>query len=352
MIKYSQSHAYYDLLVIRAKFIDNLLLKNNDEFINMCYECKSDLIVEDQSNGCVLCQNCGQVIDVIIDNSSDWKHLNENVDIYNHSNVLFPQSSIGTTISGGRGTIMKMIHNWQKMPYKERSLSIELKKIGNICAQTNMFKSVEDDAKLLCKMVNECKKNNKYVITRGKNRISTSAACLYFACLKRNVSRAPKEIAKLYDIKLSELNTGIKNVRKLINTDEIINHNMCSPIHFIKRFCNNLNILTCNVEKIINVTNNVEKLNIVTEHNPYSIAAACILLVSDIYNFNNITRKKIATEFNISGIIINRTYKKIEQYKSIVVDNDKTEKEYQKMNIIDNVIPNEIIEKIKLFNNI
>ena len=81
-----------------------------------------------------------------------------------------------------------------------------------------------------------------------------------FACLKRNVSRAPKEIAKLYDIKLSELNTGIKNVRKLINTDEIINHNMCSPIHFIKRFCNNLNILTCNVEKIINVTNNVEKL--------------------------------------------------------------------------------------------
>src|SRR5439155_1252199 len=95
-----------------------------------------------------------------------------------------------------------------------------------------------------------------------------------------------------------------------------------------------------------------ERLNIATEHNPYSIAAACILLVVETRKIKHITKKKLAEEFNISDATINKTYKKIEEYKNIIFDDKKVDEACKKsdnQNIVSDDIPDEIKEKMKLF---
>ncbi len=40
----------------------------------------------------------------------------------------------------------------------------------------------------------------KYVITRGTNRISISAGCVFFACIRRGMTRTSKEILDYTDV--------------------------------------------------------------------------------------------------------------------------------------------------------
>ena len=67
----------------------------------------------------------------------------------------------------------------------------------------------------------------------------------------------------------------------------------------------------------------------------------------------HITRKKLATEFDISDVTINKTYKKIEIYKNIIFDKKRTDKISKTIANSDNdddEIPFAILEKMKHFN--
>ena len=60
-------------------------------------------------------------------------------------------------------------------------------------------------------------------------------------------------------------------------------------------------------------------------HTPFSVATGSILLVVDL-NMLNIERKVIAKKFGVSEVTVIKTYRKIEQYKNILVNDDLTEK--------------------------
>jgi transcription initiation factor TFIIIB Brf1 subunit/transcription initiation factor TFIIB len=306
----------------------------NTQISQIKCDCGNNELIEDQSNGVLVCQKCGKVLEQMLDHSPEWKQYEDtndnNARCSGAINPLLPTSSLGTSISGGFNNRMKTIHNWNAMIYKERSLNNEFKKIHCICQRYNILKCIEDDAKIMYKMASECKhtkgKNSgKPIITRGKNRVSISAACLYNACLKKGITYTPKEIADFYDIKQCEINKGIKNLRKLIDNNVSTKNNVSLPSQFIRRYCNNLKMLNCYAEEAVNVALNIEKLNIASDNNPFSLAATCILFVAESNKLKYITRKKLAAEFDISDVTINKTYKKIEVYKNIIFDKKKTD---------------------------
>ncbi len=334
--------------------------RNVNQHLNKCSECGSDNLIEDHAGGILVCKICGQVLDQILDYNPEWKQYDDcenNARCGGAINPLLPTSSLGTSIAGSFKNRMKTIHSWNQMLYKERSLNNEFKKIHNVCQKYNILKCIEEDTKIMYKMASEFKhqegKNfGKFVITRGKNRVSISAACLYYACVKKGVIYTPKEIADFYEIKYSEINKGIKHLRKLIDKTFTSKNIISLPSQFIKRYCNSLKILNCYAEEAVNVALNIEKLNIATEHNPYSLAAACILFVAENHKLKHITRKRLAVEFDISDVTINKTYKKIEVYKDIIFDKSKTEK-LSKQSVLcekdDDEIPPEILEKMKQY---
>lgn len=323
---------------------------------NLICKCGNSDLIEDHSQGALICQTCGQVLCEIIDYTPEWKQYDDsdvgNVRCGAPINVLLPQSSLSTSIGGMGYNRIKTLHNWHAMPYKERSLNNEFKKIHEICQRMKIPKCVEDDTKIMCKMASECRHKNgrnkgKFIITRGNNRISISAACLFFACQKKSMLYTPREIAESFGIKYAIINRGIKKLRTLIDVKPIVPTNTTGAQNtFIRRFCDNLKILNIHTDEILKIANNIEKLNIGTEHNQYSLAAASILLVAERHKLKHVTKKRLAVEFGISDVTINKTYKKIESLKNIIFDEKNVEMVYNEISKSAIDIPDNIKAKM------
>ncbi|ATZ80408.1 transcription initiation factor TFIIIB [Bodo saltans virus] len=330
---------------------------NNDNDICNCEKCD---LIEDYSRGYIACRNCGQILREIIDNNPEWKYFDDgdsgNIRCGAIINLLLPKSSLGTTIGGFGKTRVKTLQCWMSMPHNERTLNNDFKIIHEIVSKLKLSKCIEEDTKIMYKMATEAKytegeKIGKTMTTRRNNRLSVSAACMAKACKKKGSPYTLKEISEQYGISYSEINRGMKRLEKILSQKQNqANNNDIFQNQFIKRYCDNLHMLSIHTEEVIRITDNIEKINIASGHVPYSLAAATILLVAVKYNLKNITRKKIAAEFDISEVTISKTYKKLEEFKSTIFDDDKTnimrktieEKE-------DEEIPEEIKKKMKLF---
>lgn len=341
------------------------LLKDIDDFYvpeqdNSCPECGSSDFIEDYARGMILC-HCGQVIDNIFDTGVEKRNYdgddNEPARCGMVHNVLLPQSSLGTTITA-KGKLRKL-HIWNSMPYKERSDNIMFKRIHEICITQGIVKKIEDDAKILCKRVSGTvhtigKNKGKPIITRGFNRAGIVAACLFIACRRNEESRSTKEIASYFNIDERDVNKGLRSLLTILNGDNIVKDIGTSKvIHFIKRKCDELQIKTKHADMAIIIAVNIEKLNIASNHTTYSLAAASILLMSDIVGLKTITKKKLSNAFyNLSDVTIGKTFKQIKDYRTILVDNAKVNEilidisRQQKTHII----TKEVWDQMKRFN--
>ncbi|MBM3203395.1 transcription initiation factor IIB family protein, partial [Candidatus Woesearchaeota archaeon] len=264
---------------------------------------------------------------------------------------------LGTTISGSYYSKIKILHNWVAMPYKERSLQKDFKTIHDICIKGRITKNIEDDTKILYKLVTDFKylsgeNKGKFLIWRGVKRIAISASCLFIACVRNNETRTVNEIASMYDISDTDLNVGYKKILKYAkerNIDIIIGKSR--PEHFIDRYCDELRIKKIYATEAYRMAKNLSKLGIAYKHTPFSVAAACIYLMCELNELKLISRKKVAMVFNISDMTITKVYKEIEPYKYIVVDNNLTDIVCQKINAQtqSQEISSEIAERMKKF---
>lgn len=337
---------------------------NNSQNSLSCTNCNnSDNIIEDNSQGIIVCKNCGQVLDSIMDINPEWRNLYEGGDNTHHGvgvSKLLPQSSLGTTIGGGNfKSRIKTLHRWSAMPYRERSLQQVFKQFQERCAKIGILKCIEDDAKIMYKTISECKhidgKNKgKFIIIRGKNRINLIAACIFFACKRKGVSRSPKEIADIFEINYTDITKGCKNFQKIIKKGNIdINTGFSKSEDFVERYCKELHIKEKYTNEAIKIAKNINNMNIATVHTPFSIATSSILLMAEINNITTINKKQIAKKFGVSEVTINKTYKKVKEYKDILNDQIKVDDYITNMlneNAKHITIPETLIHQFKRFN--
>lgn len=331
------------------------------EVLTKCFSCQSSNILEDYCEGIVVCTDCGQVLDNLYDNKPEWKQFDDddknNGRCTTVSNPLLFQSSLGTTIEGYGKSKLKRLQTWSAMPYRERSLNKEFKKINMACQKGNILKCAEDDAKIICKYTydrkhKEGKQMGKYVITRRTKRTSINAGCIKIACLKNGISRTSKEIAILFDdLKESEVNQGCKEVLKALRHKLNVNMGTSKSEHFIKRYCNKLKIMNAYTEKALEISQNIDKLNIASGHTPYSVAAASILLMVEIFDLKSVTKKKIAREFGLSAVTIGKTHKELEKYKPILLKREAIDNIVKQINndLTKQEIPNELKQRMIKF---
>jgi len=297
-----------------------------------CENCNSDNIVEDTSHGIVVCKGCGQVVSNMLDLNAEWTQYNDDnkkdMNRCSHPiNQLLPQSSIATTIAGSCSSRIKTLHGWSAMPYKERSLNEVFKIIITKCHEGKILKCIEDDAKIMYKNISDCKhlygKNkDKSIIIRGKNRISVIAACILFACRKKNKTRSPKEIAELFNLKYTEITKGCKIFQKLAKLKNMdLDLKFTKPEDFITRFCEELKINNEYAVQAIQISNNVQKLQIASVHTPLSLATGSIFVMIQL-NKLNIQKKTIADKFNVSQVTIAKAFKKLEPFIKILINDN------------------------------
>jgi transcription initiation factor TFIIIB Brf1 subunit/transcription initiation factor TFIIB len=347
------------------KYFEDIDFDNNKRSkvnnFDLSCSCGSTKNIEDYSLGFIVCSQCGQVLENVMDRSPEWKQYDDeersNGRCGTFTNKLLPQSSLGISIAGNYRSKLNQMNNWTSMIYKERSLSFVFKIIQEKCQHGKILKCIEDDAKIMYKMISECKHINgknegKYVITRGINRTSIIAACVFYACKRKNMSRTTKDIANLFGIKQIDMNKGCKNFLKLIKNKNLdMDMGSSKAEHFVMKKCREMNIKTIFTDQAIFISQNISKLNLASVHTPYSLAAASILIMSELNNLHTINKKTISKFFGISEITIMKTYKKLEDYKHILNNNDMINKILNKKSEVvqRKTIPNCVLERMKKY---
>lgn len=325
-----------------------------------CPECNGIEFMEDYAKGIIYCK-CGQVIDSVFDTGIESRNHDGDGDDKKSGgmihNKLLPQSSLGTTVNA-KGKL-KQLHIWNAMPYKERSDNIMFKKIHEICVAQKIVKKIEVDAQILCKRVSgtvhkEGKNKGKAIITRGFNRSGIVAGCLFIACRRNNETRAVKEIGYYFKITEKDVNGGIRSLLDILDDDDIVKDIGTSKvIHFIQRKCDELHIKNKYTMTAKTIANNIDKLNIASNHTTYSLAAACILLMAEIHNLEDITKKRLSVSFcNLSDVTIGKTYSQIRGLRAILTSDIIVNEIYDEITRLKEkrIISYNIYEEMRRFN--
>jgi transcription initiation factor TFIIIB Brf1 subunit/transcription initiation factor TFIIB len=325
--------------------VDNLLMSvvldksSNEQCKNVCKNCKSPNLVLDEKKNYMVCTDCAVI---------NEEYLDENPDIVNNDNegsntshygaptsFFFPKASLGTKIVGDKR--LSMLQNQGQMPYKEKSLMVMIENIQSKLKNARFTQPIIDCAKILYKKVSESvhlkgKRKGKNIIMRCINRRSMIAACLFHACKLQKETRSPKEIADIYDLEIKHVNRGCRKFCDIIDSNTLFYQIKSSQsTDFIERFSKKLNIDKQYITIAKDVSNNIHKLDLASTHEPPSVAAGCILLVTNFYNIQ-LSKKQISDIFGISDVTISKTFRKIWPYHKIVLSNKITDLILEKKN--------------------
>jgi transcription initiation factor TFIIB len=312
-----------------------------DIYNQSCLECKSANIIYTTNRGSYICNDCGCESKEILDDSPEWNNYDDKKSDSRcgaPSNAFYPKSSLGTTINIPGYSKVKMLRNWGQVPYRERSLAEVLNDIDSKCKKYNITKAVIDNAKILYKNIRETKHESgtnkgKNVIIRGINRKQIIAACFYFGSVLQKIPRSTKEVADIFNLEIKQITKGCRKFLEIMKDNFIVFD--IKPSYgsdFVDRFGSKIK-LSKNVIKLAKtISINTTKLDIASDHQATSIAAASILLATIILK-EDINKKAISDIFDISDVTITKTYKKIFPYQKIVVDDELTNKFNYKINL-------------------
>lgn len=303
--------------------------KKKEQNINTCINCKLDELVFNENNSEYICKNCG-TINKNFYNIIPTISKEDNTSSYGcPSNFFCPKSSLGTKMKLKKKGYNRIsnINKQGQVPYSEKEITNTIKIIEEKCKKYNIRIPIIKRAQLLYDKIKKFKYSNgkrkgKPMIMRCINRQSIIAGCVYYACKLELEPRSPKEIADIWEIDIKFVNRGYRKILDFISMDTIDKDFKSSKsCDFVQRYSKKLDIPDKYIDIIINISCNIHKLDIVSTHEPNSIAAGCILLVAKMYQLDNINKKKISKIFQISDVTISKTYRRIYNYHQIITNN-------------------------------
>ena len=297
-----------------------------------CDLCEYSLAFSDE--GFLTCTNakCGIIYKDLVDQSAEWRYYgaddNQNSDPTRCGmpiNPLLQESSFGCKVLcyGATSYEMRKIRRyteWQSMPYKEKSQYDEFQRITIMSQNAGIPKSIIDDA------IRYHKKISEYELTfRGDNRDGILAASIYISCRINNFPRTAKEIATIFHLDVTSATKGCKNALLIINNlekdmdnKEKTSFSKTKPEAFIERYCSKLNINGELTKLCQFIAMKIEKMDLMPENTPHSIAAGVVYFISQICKLN-VSKRDVKNISEISEVTINKCFKKIEKMKEEVV---------------------------------
>jgi transcription initiation factor TFIIB len=193
---------------------------------------------------------------------------------------------------------------WNSISYRERNLYNIFENITMNAANSGIPTSIIEEAKVLYKKLSENK------ISRGENRSGLIASSIYMSCKTHKVPRSTKEIAKIFNLKLTTMTRGCKKFQDIMG----MNLESSCPVDFIQRFSSKLNISKEIKDLCRHVVEKADELNIVSENTPPSIAAASIYLCNVVCGLG-ISKKDLADACEISQVTLTKCFKKLHMYR-------------------------------------
>ena len=294
------------------------------------------LSVED--GGYPVCVNpdCAMLLRDVVDCGPEWRSFSSDTatDKGRDSarcgkpiNPLLVESSFGCKILCGENASfeMKKIRkwtDWQSVPHREKSLYEEFQFITIMAQLGGITKKIIDDAMKIHKSISEQK------MFRGLNRDGMKSASIYMACRLNGSPRTSHEIANIFHLDKTSATTGcsmavniLHNIERGKDHDEKTEFASTKPVAFIERFCSPFGAFKANKELVdlcLFIANKIEEKAIIFDNAPHSIAAGILYFISQNCRLN-IAKADIEHECKVSEVTINKCYKKMEEFKHLIM---------------------------------
>jgi transcription initiation factor TFIIB len=310
-------------------------LKVNDDegdeiLVDGCIYCGSTNIQNDTERGCFVCADCGTVVSTYFDRNPERGGEDGVPDSRcgTITNSIIQDTTLCTKIAGN--AFLSRANRRNGSSNREQSLLTDFREFDQIGFKHKIKKPIINTAQILYAKITDSKnlpenENGHAKVTRGDRRRALKGACIYFASKKEGDPRTPKEIAHMYNLKVKDITQGCTEFMTILEKskdnfliDEMQNND---PIQYLRRHSKKLKIPFESVERMAVVCHNVVKLNLLSDHQPPSVTAGVIALLSE-YDNNPINKKIIANTFNISEVTLTNTYRKLVDYLGYLIDDE------------------------------
>ena len=302
----------------------------NDTATTICKLCDSSLVSREDGFPTCINVSCGLICRDVVDFSPEWrfygaddKSSTDPTRCGNPINPLLQESSLGCKVlySGNSSYEMRKIGKWtewQSIPHREKSLYSEFTYISNMAQNAGIPKIIVDSALAIHKDISEQK------MFRGCNRDGIKAASIYIACRHNGCTRTSHEIAEIFHLDNASATHGCSLALDILNTVERnagmeqTSLGITLPSAFIERYCSKLNIGKEHMMLGKFISGRVEKMNLIPDNTPHSIAAGIIYFVCQFYGLSQ-SKSDIAIVCKVSEVTISKCCKKLEDRKADLV---------------------------------
>jgi transcription initiation factor TFIIB len=326
-------------------------------------------------NDCVICTECGQVFDHILDQGPEYRWFSgedRNPDptrVGAPQNPLLPESSLGTTmlLRKNHGNAMRKIkryHTWNLMPYRERNLWGIFEGLHVRAVNAGIGLGVLEEAKRLYAQL------SALCVCRGTQKEALIAACLYEGLKRSGTPRRPKDIATIFQINIRYVTKGLKQFANLSDLDDRLGTNddvksgkaikamkikaeskpkddtpaktvsvesrrakwdtvACSTTtyeHYIDPFVSKLDAPRHLAGTLISLTRQIcfraDDMGICPENTPPSLTAAALTLACQNLKIQK-TLPEIAAVCDISVVTLHKCLKRLDQWKKDLLSTEQ-----------------------------
>ncbi|KAL6718908.1 transcription initiation factor IIB [Lecanora helva] len=323
--------------------------KENLNMQMICKDCREvpPNLVEEFSNGDVVCGSCGLVLgERTIDTRSEWRTFanddqgnDDPSRVGDAANPLLMGSQLETHIAYDRGASARSrdLHRAQGKSSHDKnnkSLSAVYREIGDLCSSMEFSEDVANYARFLYKQIYDAG------AFKGKSPEAMNAGLIFIACRQQGVPRTFKEIQAFTKVPKADIGRMFKGLEKFFSgqsrvkqvqaeqagtalqpQEDYATTQSTDPKYYCDRFCNKLGLGYKIVKKSMEIAERTDKLGSLAGRSPLSIAAACIYMASYLMGSPK-TPKEIARVAGVSDGTIRHSYKLIYPRREELVEGD------------------------------
>ena len=288
--------------------------------ISRCNNCGSESsLIEDRGGGNLVCNECGYVKDILIDNSQEYRGDTTKPDQRRceYVNPLFPNSQ--STIMkpnkyyNANSKLVKMSH-WNSMPYAEKNLWKVNKEFQDKADKFGIQESVVKESTMLFNnLYSKMKESEHYKIKRGVTLTGLKAACIYYSCKNNQLTKTPADIAKIMEVESIDVTKGCKLLLEIMKEKQAnVKFRAITYKDCIKMYTKKLNLPFNLNNSAIKIVDNAIKKGYLKGNTAMSIAAGSVWYVI-MEKGINVKKKDMADKCGVSEVTITKIYKKLKE---------------------------------------
>jgi transcription initiation factor TFIIB len=272
------------------------------------------------------CVACHSIVNRFIDSSAEWRFYGaEDTRGQDPTRCSPPTNGLlhtlgcgATRVSAWRGgafssaggaengmrTIQKY-QMWNALTYRQRTLCGVFDVLSVSASQYGIPSCILEESKAMYKRMADAR------ITRGETREALVASSLYVACKINHVPRSVKEIAAMFNVRVSAVTKACRIFQQTVPDLDLC----CSAASdFVARFCCKLDMDVPSTAATRRVVARADEIGLLCESTPPSVVSGAIFFVSAERGLG-LSKKDVGVACLISPVTVLKCYKRMHEYR-------------------------------------